>query len=334
MDIRTSFLQRIPGIEKSYRYFLPLMPFAARRFDLEGYDLILSSSHCVAKSVRVPKNAVHLSYCFTPMRYIWDQYDEYFNDKKSGVTTRLAMAFLRPWLQRWDVKTSQDVTQFVAISHHVRKRIEQYYGRSADVIYPPVDTGFFTPDENHSVGDYFLMISAFAPYKRLDLAVEAFNELGYPLKIIGEGQDSLLLREMASSNIEFLGWRSDEEIRSWYSGCRAFIFPGEEDFGIAPLEAQAMGRPVIAFGKGGVLETIIPEAATSKPEFGFSDEKIARPTGLFFHEASSDALVSSVRYFESVESRFDPSAARQNALMFDSNVFAKKIRKLVMSQAP
>tara|TARA_B100000686_G_C16750236_1_gene952001 strand:+ start:159 stop:1313 length:1155 start_codon:yes stop_codon:yes gene_type:complete len=334
MKIRTSFLQKIPGIEDSYRYFLPLMPFAVRQFDFNGYDLILSSSHCVAKGIRRPKDAVHLSYCFTPMRYIWDQHDQYFSRKKSGLLTLLFMSLLRRSFQRWDVKTSREVSRFIAISQHVRKRIERHYGRPADVIYPPVDTHFYSPGSEKTVGDYFLIVSAFAPYKRLDLAVEAFNELGYPLKIIGDGQDYVTLKKMAASNIEFLGRCSDEEIRTWYAGCRAFVFPGEEDFGITPLEAQAMGRPVIAFARGGALETVIPEVSTSKQEFVFSDNKLARPTGVFFHAPTPGSLVSAIKHFESVESQFDPKAARQNALAFDSEVFSEEIRELIMSQVP
>jgi len=242
------------------------------------------------------------------------------------------MSLLRPWLQRWDVKTSREVTHFVAISHHVRKRIEKYYERTADVIYPPVDTKFFSPTEQIP-GDYFLMVSAFAPYKRLDLAVEAFNKLGYPLKIIGEGQDSESLKKIAAPHIEFLGWRSNEEIRSFFAGCRAFIFPGEEDFGITPLEAQAMGRPVIAYARGGVLETVIPEVATWKPEYNIPHEKTARPTGIFFHQQTSEALIEAVRLFESLETHFVPENARQNALAFDGEVFAERIRNLMKGLA-
>lgn len=331
MSIKTSFLQRFPGIESNYRYFLPIMPWAIRHFDLRDYDLVLSSSHCVAKGIRTSPDKVHICYCFTPMRYIWDQYDQYFNPHKANPLIAAAMRFLRPWLQTWDVTSNREVTDFVAISHHVRKRIQNFYNLSAEVIYPPVDTDFYSPTGEPSE-DFFLMVSAFAPYKRLDLAVEAFNELGYPLKIIGEGQESKSLQQKASNNIEFLGWLSDEEIRSHYARCRAFIFPGEEDFGITPLEAQAMGRPVIAYSQGGVLETVIPSRDTWLPEFDISIEKTAQPSGVFFHDANSEALQSAVRYFESIESQFDPVLIRRHAVAFDRNVFTERIHNFILNR--
>jgi glycosyltransferase involved in cell wall biosynthesis len=332
MRIRTSFLQYFPAVECNYRYFLPLMPWAIEQFDLRGYDLVLSSSHCVAKGVRVGERTLHLCYCYTPMRYIWDQYDQYFNPRYSGKITSLAMRWIAPALRRWDVRSSRSVDHFIAISRHVQRRIQAHYGRDSAVIYPPVDTQFFTPDQHEPRRDFFLIVSAFAPYKRIDLAVEAFNKLGYPLKIIGEGQGASHLRSIARSNIEFLGWLPDSEIRSYYARCRAFVFPGEEDFGITPLEAQSMGCPVIAFARGGAVETVIPDRETWKPELEIPAEAVSHPTGVFFHEPTADALSNAVEHFQSIVSRFDSPAIREHALKFDVSRFTENIRSFIEEQ--
>lgn len=332
-QIRTSFLQLLPGIKKHYRYYLPLMPLAIQQFDLSKYDLILSSSHCVAKGVSAGKNGLHICYCFTPMRYIWDQYHHYFGPTRSGFLISTAMHLLRPYLKKWDIDSSQGVNHFIAISKHVEKRIQSYYRRKAEVVYPPVDTKFYAPT-GEKPEDFFLIVSAFAPYKRLDLAVEAFGKLGYPLKIIGSGQELSRLKKIAAPNIEFLGWLSNEAIRSHYARCRAFIFPGEEDFGITPLEAQGMGRPVIAYSRGGVLETVVPEIGSWKPEFDIPKEKIARPTGVFFHDQTPGALISAVQSFESIEKNFDPEYIRNHASQFDVEVFSRHIQAHIENQFP
>jgi glycosyltransferase involved in cell wall biosynthesis len=329
MRPNVSFLQYLPFAKEKYRYYLPLMPLAAELLDLREYDFILSSSHCVAKGVLKKSGATHLSYCYTPMRYIWDQYDQYFGGENSGSVASKVMPHLVPILRRWDVHSSRRVDQFIAISKHVKKRIQKYYNRDAKVIYPPVDTNFYSPT-GEKPQNFFLMVSAFAPYKRLDLAVEAFNKLRYPLKIIGEGQDSTKLKRLAGPNIEFLGWLPDRSIRSYYARCRAFIFPGEEDFGITPLEAQAMGRPVIAYGRGGILETVNPDISTWKPEYDIPKEATHRPTGMFFAEQTVGGLISAVRDFESIENGFDPKAARQNALKFDTEIFIQHIRSEII----
>ena len=216
------------------------MPFAIETFDLKEYDLILSSSHCVAKSVKPGPNSLHICYCHTPMRYIWDQFNQYFGRGKSSWLSATMMKLLRPWLQRWDVKTSRRVNYFIANSRHVQKRIKKYYEKEATIIHPPVDTELFAPKKTKEKGDFFLIVSAFAPYKRLDLAVEAFNQMGLPFFIIGEGQDGKRLKEMAKPNVQFEGWLDNSQIRSHFAKCRAFVFCGEEDFGITLLEAQAM----------------------------------------------------------------------------------------------
>lgn len=326
--IHTSFLQLLPFVEKKYRHFLPLMPLAIEKFDLTGYDLVLSSSHCVAKGVIPGKKTLHISYCYTPMRYIWDQYEQYFNRTASGILTSTAMGLIAPGLRRWDVRSSKRVDEFVAISRHVQKRIKKYYHRESTVIYPPVDSTFYSPTGERGE-DFYLIVSAFAPYKRLDLAVEAFNELGYPLVIIGEGQSAEYLRSIAGPNIQFRGWLSNEEIRTCYARCRAFVFCGEEDFGITPLEAQCMGKPVIGFAKGGLLETVIPDRQTWKSETGISEEKTCHPTGVFFHQQTPDALITAIRHFEKVEDRFESEVIRNHALAFDLNIFSDRIWEFI-----
>ncbi len=327
--IHTSFIQNLPLAKSKYRYYLPLMPFAIESFDLKGYDLILSSSHCVAKSVKPGPKSLHICYCHTPMRYIWDQFDQYFGKGNSGWFAATAMRFLRGWLQRWDTKTSRRVNFYIANSRHVQKRIKKYYGQEAEIINPPVETGFFTPDEKQEKGEFFLIVSAFAPYKRVDLAVDAFNKTGLHFYILGEGQDAKRLKEMANENVKFEGWLTNEKIRSYFSRCRAFIFCGEEDFGITLLEAQAMGRPVIAFGKGGALETVVPDSQSWKPETEIPQSATAKPTGVFFYEQTSEALIEAIKHFESIEDQFDADAIRKHAEQFDVSVYTERMKNFI-----
>jgi glycosyltransferase involved in cell wall biosynthesis len=311
LRIRTSFLQRIPGVATRYRALLPFYPWALERFDLSGYDLILSASHCVAKGVRVPPGALHVCYCFTPMRYLWDLYADYFGER-AGWVPRHLMPLLVPALRRWDVLTSQRVHHFVAISAHVAERIARCYGRSADVIHPPVDLSRFRLSEGS--GDYYLVVSALSPYKRVDLAVEAANRLRRRLLIVGSGPEERRLRAMAGPTAEFLGWREDGEVAELYAGCRALLFPGVEDFGITPLEAMASGKPVIALGRGGASETVVP-----------LDQGVDPPTGLFFSEQTADALVDAIHRFEAHAHRFNPKALRARAEAFDRPLFRERI---------
>lgn len=329
MSIKTSYLQRIPGIAKRYRSFLPLFPHAIEGFDLNGYDLVLSSSHCVAKGVIPYPGTLHISYIHSPMRYVWDLYQEYFGKDMTGWLSRKAISVFAHYLRMWDVTSSARVDHFIANSGHVARRVEKYYRRTADVIYPPVDCSRF--NVSGGPGDFYLIVSAFAPYKRLDIAIESFNSLGLPLKIIGEGQDGKRLRGLARQNIEFLGWQKDDFIKECYSGCKALLFPGVEDFGIVPVEAMASGRPVIAFAKGGALETVVP---LNKPAVGACDytsaqEAEEKPTGIFFYEQTVESLIGAVRVFEENRDRFDKNDIRNHSLGFDRGIFKERISNYV-----
>ncbi|MFQ5899768.1 MAG: glycosyltransferase, partial [Candidatus Methylomirabilia bacterium] len=309
--ITTSFLQRLPGVEARYRSLLPLFPWGMERFDLRGYDLVLSASHCVAKGVRVPSGALHLCYCLTPMRYVWDRYDDYFGER-AGRAARLLMPPVAAALRRWDRATAARVHEFAAISGFVADRIERCYGRHAEVIFPPVDVRRFRVSEEP--GEFYLVVSALTPYKRVDLAVEAANRLGLRLVVAGSGPEEARLRALAGPTVELVGWRSDGEVAELYARCRALLFPPVEDFGIVPLEAMASGRPVIAFGQGGALETVVP-----------FDGEAELPTGIFFSEQSVESLVEAIRRFEASAHRFDPKALRARAEAFDRPRFKEQI---------
>lgn len=311
MNIKTSFINKLPFKVKKYRNYLPLFPLAIELIDFSKYDLIISTSHCVAKNSKPGKNALHICYCHTPMRYVWEMYDEYFGKDKAGFLTRTAMSITAPLLRSWDVQTSRRVHYYVANSYNVAGRINQYYNRQADVIHPPVDTSLFQISEKNE--DYFLIVSALVPYKKVEIAVNAFNKTGKRLVIVGTGPESEKLKLIAKDNIEFLGWRRDDELAEIYSGCRALIFPGVEDFGIVPLEAMACGKPVIAFAKGGALETVV--------------DKDPNSTGVFFYEQTTDSLISAIEEFE--KKSFDPRLIRNHALEFDRAIFKERIKKYI-----
>jgi glycosyltransferase involved in cell wall biosynthesis len=308
--IHTSFVQRLPGAHRHYRRYLPLFPAAVERFDLRGFDLVVSCSHCVAKGV-LPRGAPHVSYCNTPMRYVWDQFDAYFGRGRAGLATRAAASAAAPVLRRWDRNSAGRVDHFIANSDYVRGRIRRFYGRDATVVYPPVEVSRFTPAEVRE--DFYLIVSALVPYKRVDLAVDAFRELGKPLLVVGSGPERRRLEAVAGRNTRFIGWCSDDEVAELMSRCRALLMPGVEDFGIVPVEAQAAGAPVIAFGEGGALETVGGE------------ERGGASTGVFFHEATPSSLAQAVRRFETLT--FDPAALRTNAERFARERFLEEVRR-------
>jgi glycosyltransferase involved in cell wall biosynthesis len=256
--IHTAFVQHLPFVRRRYRQYLPLFPAAIERFDFTGADLVVSCSHCVAKSVIVPEGVPHLCYCLTPMRYAWDQFDAYFGPQRVGA---LASAVLKPVmsrLARWDQRTATRASRYLAISQYVARRIALYYNRQSAVVYPPVDTDYFTPGAG-APGHRFVIVSALVPYKRLELAIDAARAAEVPLDIIGDGPERAALeaRAAGAGDVRLLGRLSDADVRAHYRSATALLFPGEEDFGIVPVEAQACGRPVIALGRGGVTETVV-----------------------------------------------------------------------------
>ena len=307
-DIHTSFIQHLPRLREKYRSYLPLFPLAIESFDFSDYDVVVSTSHCVAKGIKVRPGALHISYVHTPMRYVWEMYDEYFGKGRAGIATRAAMAVFAPHLRWWDRKTASRVHHYIANSENVRQRIQRLYGRDAEVICPPVDTNLFqlsTIDEG-----FYLLVSALVPYKRVDLAVEAFNQSGDRLVIVGKGPEDRKLRATAKSNVVFLGWQSDQQLAELYARCRALIFPGEEDFGIVPLEAMASGKPVIAFAKGGALETVVEGV-----------------TGTFFKEQTGAACLERIHALQTLH--LDPATIRAHALRFGREVYKKKMSAFI-----
>ncbi len=309
--VRTSFIQHLPFASKRYRNYLPLFPAAVRQFDLSGYDLVISSSHCAAKGVVVPAGALHVCYCYTPMRYLWVQREEYFGPGRAGLLTRIGFRAVEPYLRRWDLRTAANPHHYIAISENVRERIEAIYHRTADVIYPPVDTGAFPLADRR--GRYFLIVSALVPYKRVDLAVEAFNRIGERLIVVGSGPELDRLRAIAKPNVEFAGWQPDARLPGYYGGCSAVIFPGEEDFGIGPVEAMASGKPVIALARGGALETVREAGAVR--------------TGILFRDPTPESLIEAIGRYR--RTAFDPAAMREFAKEFDRGVFKSRIGEYV-----
>ncbi len=307
MKIKSSFLQIIPGIFEFYRWLLPVLPQVMRTLRIEAADLLISSSHCVAKGVRLPDSKTkHICYCHTPMRYLWGFEEDYFG---------AAPFFLKPvlkWilgrLRQWDLENNKDVDHFTANSQNVRQRIRNFYGREAEVIYPPLDTGRFYLNKNKAREDYYLVVSAFVPYKRVDLVIEAFNQIDRKLVIAGSGPLAAHYEKMRKKDsIFFLGPLSDSRLRDLYAGARALIFPTEEDFGIVPLEAQACGTPVIAYGKGGALESV--------------------KTGVFFYEQTSEAVIQAIYEFE--KKTFDFNKISEEVLFFSKSRFKEQMQNFI-----
>jgi glycosyltransferase involved in cell wall biosynthesis len=294
--IHTSWLQKLPAAETRYRWFLPLYPAAIESFDLSPYDVVLSTSHAVAKSVVTRPATFHLSYVFTPMRYIWDLEDDYFPPGRFPWPLSAYVRSTCARLRRWDAATSTRATVMLADSHHVAARIRRHYGRDAAVIYPPVDVGRLSVGTRRE--DYYLLAGAFAPYKRADLAIEACRRLGRRLIVVGSGPMAAALERGAGPGIEFRGWASDDDLATLMRGARALLFPGEEDFGIVPVEALACGCPVIAFGRGGALETVGLGADPEALERVTAGGVAAVPGGVLFGEQSAECLIAAIGQLE------------------------------------
>ena len=301
--VKTSFIQSLPFAQTKYRQYLPLMPLAIEQFDLSGYDLVISSSHAVAKGVLTGPDQLHLCMCYSPIRYAWDLQHQYLQE--SGLD-RGIKGWLAKWILHkiriWDVRTANGVNGFIAISHFIERRIWKVYRRKSSVIYPPVDVAAFSLQEKKEA--FYLTASRMVPYKKIDLIVEAFSAMpNKHLLVIGDGPDYDKIKAKAGKNVTLLGYQTHEVLKDHMQRARAFVFAAEEDFGIAPLEAQACGTPVIAFGKGGAFETI--RGLDTK-----------QPTGVFFPEQTVDSICAAVSEFEHVQTRILPSACRENAMRF------------------
>jgi glycosyltransferase involved in cell wall biosynthesis len=321
--VRTSPIQYLPFPGRLYRHYLPLFPIAIEQFDLDGYDLVLSTSHCAAKSVVVAGHSRHLCYCLTPMRYAWDQFDAYFGADRVGPVVRGVMRPMMAAMARWDRATEGRVHRYLAISQYVARRITVYYNRRSSIVYPPVETTFYTPQSDVQVDgpaeglvlseqprvEGFLVVSALVPYKRVELAIRAARRAGVPLTVVGDGPERAALTALGGEGVRFLGWCSNEEIRDLYRSSIATILPGEEDFGIVPLESQACGRPVVALGRGGALETVIDGVTGILVEPG--------------EEALADGLVHAAGRV------WDSEAIRRHAETFSRERFVREIRQTI-----
>ena len=318
-NLRTSFLQHLPLATRFHRHFLLLMPLALEQFDLRGYDLVISSESGPAKGVLTSSKTCHICYCHSPMRSIWEMYPEH--RRGMGPLVGPIFALAAHYMRIWDQASAARVDYFVANSRFSASRILKYYRRESTVIHPPVDAVAARPSD--AAGTYYLAVGRLVDYKRFDLAVGACTKLGAPLKVIGVGPCYRALRRMAGPTVEFLGKVSEDELRRTLAGCRALLFPGEEDFGIVPVEAQSYGRPVIAYACGGVLETVRGIVANGR--------RLENPTGLFFAEQSESALAKAIQDFESMETEFCPQTIREHSLQFDREIFKQMIAEFVRS---
>jgi glycosyltransferase involved in cell wall biosynthesis len=316
LPTHTSFIQRMPFVKRLYRHYLPLFPTAIEQFSFDRFDLVVSVSHCCAKSIVRPGSVPHLCYCLTPMRYAWDQFDAYFGPDRMGRAGSRLMRPVMAHLARWDRDTADRADRYVAISHYVAGRIARYYNREAIVVYPPVNTEFFHPDATPTER-FALVVSALVPYKRIDVAIAACRRAGVPLKIAGDGPERTELERFATAaggEVEFVGRVSDDDIRQLYRRAAVTLLPGEEDFGIVPLEAQACGRPVVALARGGALETVIPGE-----------------TGLLVDDAGPDAFAEAIA--QALHRGFDAGAIRAHALRFGRERFGDEMSALITEPA-
>jgi glycosyltransferase involved in cell wall biosynthesis len=313
---QTTFIQRLPLAKSRYRSYLPLMPLAIKRLDVSGYDLILSSSHAVAKGITTGPDQLHLSYVHSPMRYAWDLQRQYLQDAGLDEGIRGAMAkILLHYLRIWDKRSSNDVDYFAANSSYIAGRIAKAYGRASEVIYPPVDVEYYRMHKDKE--DFYLTVSRLVPYKKVGLLAEAFNAMPEKrLVVIGDGPEFEKIKKMAKGNIKLMGYQKSEVLREMMQKAKAFVFAAEEDFGITPLEAQACGTPVIAYGRGGALETVLP-LGTEKP------------TGIFFKEQTAESIQDAVACFEKERAVFTPESCRENALRFSAERFRESFARFV-----
>jgi glycosyltransferase involved in cell wall biosynthesis len=294
-NVRTTFIQKLPRAKRYYQSYLPLMPLALEELDLRGYDLVISSESGPAKGVITSPNTLHICYCHSPMRYLWDHYPDY--RREAGLLGRFAMPFLYHNLRQWDTVSAARVDRFVANSRFIQQRIAKAYRRESVIVHPPVDTSLFRPSAE--IDDRYLWVGQMTPYKRADLAVDAFNELGLPLLMVGNGLMKERLQRRASANITMVSRMSFDELRTAYARCRGLVFTAEEDFGIVPIEAMASGRPVLAYGRGGVTDTVEPEKS-----------------GLFFNEQTKESLIEALGRFEKWLPQFNVEDATRRAELF------------------
>ncbi len=308
-NVNFSFLQKLPGVKKYYRNLLPFFPITIEQFDLSKFDVIISSSHAVAKGVLVNSSQLHIFYCYTPMRYAWDLYHEYLNTMK-GLKKAISRLILHK-IRNWDLHSSRRVDHFIAISRYIARRIKKIYGKEARVIYPPVDTHLFLLDNKKE--EYYITCSRLVPYKKIDLIVRCFAFLpDKKLVVVGDGPEMKRIKSYASKNVEILGYQKNEVIRNLISKAKAFVFAAEEDFGILPVEVQAAGIPVIAFGKGGTLETVIE-----------------KETGVFFYKQEVKSLIEAIEYFEKSYDNFDPEKIKLHAEKFSKKRFIDEFNQFV-----
>ena len=318
-SIHTTFVQKLPGAKKKYQKYLPLMPLAVEQLDVSAHDVILSSSHAVAKGVLTGPDQLHISYVHSPIRYAWDMQHQYL--REAGLDKGVK-GFITKWLlhkiRMWDYRTANGVDHFIANSQFIARRIKKVYGRDADVIYPPVDVDRFTLHE--SKDDFYFTASRMVPYKRIDLIVEAFSHMpDKKLIVIGDGSEMAKIKSKAGKNVEILGYQPNDIMVDHMQRAKAFVFAAEEDFGITPVEAQACGTPVIAFGKGGALETVRP--------YGVSN-----PTGLFFEKQTIESVIEAVKRFDDLDIAIDPIDCRNNALRFSSERFKKEMDEYISAK--
>jgi glycosyltransferase involved in cell wall biosynthesis len=312
-NVRTSDLQNLPKfLRKRSKYFFHKMPQHIESFDLSGYDVVISSNTAMSHGIITSASTKHFCYCHSPMRYAWDWTHKYMDEQKVGRLKKAAISHLLKKVRIWDYYSSDRVDHYIANSETVRKRIQKYYRRDASVIYPPVDTERFKLNPNRE--NYFLIVSTLTPYKNIELAIETFNKVRKKLVIIGDGSDRARLESLAGPHVDFLGFKPDEVVREYMQNCRAFVFPGEDDFGMTPVEAMACGKPVLAYGKGGATETII-----------------AGRTGEFFEESTVKSMENGLARLLVNESRYDPVKIRKHAKQFDRKYFIEEIEKLVLS---